>query len=93
MTDEPQADSIPTPPTPRSIPRIVIGAILIGLTSGVVGLLVGATIGGNMADDFRFAGNRGYEATGVLGALIGLAVGIVGGAIALACLPRKNKPS
>jgi hypothetical protein len=93
MSDEPSANSGPTSPTPRSIPRIVIGAMLIGMTTGVVGLLVGATIGGNMADDFRFAGNRGYEATGVMGALIGFVVGIVGGAIALACLPRKNKPS
>ena len=93
MTHEPQADSIPTPRTLRSIPRIVIGALLIGLACSVVGLLVGATVGGNMAGDFRFAGNRGYEATGVLGVLIGFAIGVIGGAIALACLPRKNKPS
>lgn len=89
MTDEPQADNMPLSRPPRSIPRIVIGAILIGLVCAVVGLLVGSTIGGNMANDFRFAGNRGYEATGVLGALIGLAIGVVGGAIAFACLPRK----
>ena len=91
MTDEPQVDSKPAQPTPRSIARIVIGAILIGFACGVVGLLVGANIGGNMAGEFHFAGNRGYEATGVLGALIGLAIGSVGGAILLACLRRKNK--
>ena len=93
MTDEPQATNMPAPRTRRSIPRIVIGTILIALACGLVGLLVGATIGGNMADDFRFAGNRGYEATGVLGALIGLAIGIAGGAIALAYLLRKNNTS
>ena len=93
MTDEPQADSMSVLRTARSIPRIVIGAIFIGFACAVVGLLVGATIGGNMAVDFRFAGNRGYEATGVVGALIGLAIGVISGALAFARLPRKNKMS
>ena len=93
MTDEQEPDNITMPPTTRSIPRMVVGTLLIALTAGVVGLLVGTAIGGNWAEDFRFAGNRGYEATGVLGAIIGLAVGIVGGAIALAWLPRHNRPS
>lgn len=87
MTVESQDDIMPVSPTPRSISRIVIGVILVGLACGVVGLYVGATIGGNMAVDFQFAGNRGYEATGVLGALFG----VVGGAIAFTCLHWKDK--
>ena len=93
MTDEPQADSMSVLRTARSIPRIVIGAILIGFACAVVGLLVGATIGGNLAVDFQFAGNRGYEATGVVGALIGLAIGVVGGGLAFSGLPGKTKTS
>ncbi|RMF63628.1 MAG: hypothetical protein D6743_10455 [Calditrichaeota bacterium] len=93
MADDLQQDKTQSPVTRKSMSRIFIGSILVGLACGVIGLLIGATIGGNMAGDFRFAGNRGYEATGVLGALSGLLVGVVGGAIALTCLPRKNKPS
>ena|SRR3989344_8469501 len=52
----------------------VIGAI--GL--GFVFLVIAALYGGNYATDFTFAGQRGYEATGALGALIGL---ILGGAL------------
>ena len=37
------------------------------------GFVVGANYGGNHATDFEFAGVRGYEATGALGALLGMA--------------------
>ena len=67
-----------------------MGVFLTGCAGGILGLLIGSTMGGNIAVDFQFAGNRGYEAAGLLGALIGLAVGIVGGAIAFACFPRNN---
>ena len=33
-----------------------------GIVCGIVGLMVGAEIGGNYADDFTFHGLRGYEA-------------------------------
>ena len=49
MTDKPQVDGMSVLRTARSISRIVIGAILIGSACAVVGLLVGATIGGNLA--------------------------------------------
>lgn len=57
------------------------GSLLAGLGFAIVGLFVGAAIGGNYAVDFQFAGNRGYEATGVLGAIIGLPVGVIVGAL------------
>ncbi len=56
------------------------GSLLTGLGFAIVGLIVGAAIGGNYAVDFRFAGNRGYEATGLLGAIIGFPVGVIIGA-------------
>ena len=91
MTDEHKADRVPVSRTPRSIPRIVFGAILIGFACAVAGLLVGATIGANLAVDIRFSGNRGYESTGLLGAITGFVIGVVGSAIAFACLPGKTR--
>lgn len=48
-----------------------LGAALLLIPS----LMFGASIGGNFATDFTFAGNRGYEATGVLAAFFGLPIG------------------
>ena len=46
----------------------------LGASSGaVLGLMVGAMLGGNLFPQFEFAGVRGYEAVGDLGALIGAA--------------------
>ena len=52
-----------------------------GLAGGFIGLVVGANYGGNQATDFVFAGQRGYEATGMLGALVGCTTGVIGAVI------------
>jgi hypothetical protein len=52
--------------------------ILIILVCTIIGLIAGATIGGNYFTEFEAFGNRGYEATGILGALIGAVLGFVG---------------
>ena len=45
---------------------------LLGVVAGAVaGLLIGANIGGNWATSFSLGSQHGYEATGMLGALIG----------------------
>jgi hypothetical protein len=51
---------------------------LLGAFAGAVsGLLIGANIGGNWATSFSLGSLHGYEATGMLGALIGaLAIGM-----------------
>lgn len=41
----------------------------------VVGLFVGAFVGGNFAPSFQLLHLRGYEATGVLGLVLGMLVG------------------
>ena len=61
--------------TPGRIIILVVAVIVGGLALGVVGLIAGALFGGNYATDFQFGDARGYEATGQLGAIIGLALG------------------
>jgi hypothetical protein len=61
-------------------------AALFGAVAGTgIGLVVGATYGGNYATELDFAGLRGYEATGLIGEIIGF---FAGGAFGLlmACL-------
>jgi len=48
------------------------------VVGGVFGLLLGAFIGGNWATETELFGVRGYEATGILGLVLGLAAGGVG---------------
>ncbi len=53
-------------------------AVLLGGVVGIVAWLLGATWGGNHANDFVFAGLRGYEATGFLAAgIVTMLVGIL----------------
>jgi hypothetical protein len=45
------------------------------LIFGILGWIIGALIGGNMADDFVYQGLPGYEGTGMLGSHIGAVFG------------------
>ncbi|WP_412739472.1 hypothetical protein [Krasilnikovia sp. MM14-A1259] len=59
----------------------VAGAAALGV---LLGGIVGANIGGNWYTSFSFAGQRGYEATGLIGAVVGgVALSIVGAWLAL----------
>ena len=58
-----------------------------GLFLGVVGLFLGAYIGGNFAQDFTLFGVRGYEATGQLGFILGAIMGIL-----VSILFLRNRP-
>ena len=53
-----------------TIRALVLGTVL-GLVGAVLGAFVGANVGGNFTPDWEFAGTRGYEATGLVGAWIG----------------------
>ena len=55
----------------------VCAVILIGIVSGVIGLIAGAFIGGNYAEQFVFNDVRGYEATGQVGFIFGALIGII----------------
>ena len=52
-------------------------AVVGTLVLGILGLVIASTWGGNYAVDFVAFDLRGYEATGVIGASIGLVVGAV----------------
>lgn len=62
--------------------KLIIGTIAVFL-SAIPGFLAGATIGGNYLNDFTAFQMRGYEATGLIGALVfsvaaaALSVGLV----------------
>ena len=58
----------------RTIWKVVI-VFASGLALGLVGMLIGALIGGNYATGFQFNGVRGYEATGQVGFILGAAIG------------------
>ena len=56
----------------------VVGCLLIPggvVICGILGLIIGAYIGGNYAQDSTFIGARGYEAAGPLGLIIGAIIG------------------
>ncbi len=55
----------------------LLAIIVAGLLCGIVGLTIGAYIGGNYAVDFTFNGVRGYEAVGQLGFIFGAIGGSV----------------
>ena len=50
---------------------VVFSALVLGL----LGLLIGAYIGGNFAQGFQFLGVRGYEAASQVGFIVGAALG------------------
>jgi hypothetical protein len=52
-----------------------IVVVISGFTFGIMGWLVGALIGGNFAEGFALSGVRGYEATGLVGFHLGVAIG------------------
>ena len=53
----------------------VLGTVTLLIIGALVGLIIEAIIGGNYMTEFEFGCVRGYEATGRIGAFIGVAVG------------------
>lgn len=59
--------------------RKILFGFIVGIVLSIIGLLVGMNIGGNYYTEFEFLGQRGYEATGYLGAIIGAVIGFLTG--------------
>jgi hypothetical protein len=57
----------------------VFAVICIGFISGGIGLIIGALLGGNYAEQFVFNGVQGYEATGQIGFILGASIGLISG--------------
>jgi hypothetical protein len=50
--------------------------LVVVIICGLVGMVIGAYLGGNYATSFQFNSVRGYEATGQVGFIVGAALGI-----------------
>ena len=70
---------------------LIFGLIVITILLGILFLLLGMNIGGNFFSDFEFLGRRGYEATGTLGFIIGISIGIILSILTLYLLHKRNK--
>lgn len=55
----------------------ILAVIVIGFVSGLLGMIIGALIGGNYAEQVVFNGVRGYEATGQIGLILGTLTGLI----------------
>jgi len=55
----------------------VFAVVLIGFVCGIIGMIVGALIGGNFAEQFVFNGVRGYEAAGQIGFILAALMGLI----------------
>ena len=60
----------------KTVLRVCV-TLVIGFVSGILGWIVGALIGGNYAEQFVFNAVQGYEATGQVGFILGVLVGLV----------------
>ena len=60
----------------KTIWKLVI-ILFSGFILGMLGMFIGALIGGNYATGFQFNGLRGYEATGQVGFILGAALGVL----------------
>ena len=55
----------------------IFAVIVIALVFGAIGMIIGALIGGNYAEQFIFNGVQGYEATGQIGFILGISIGLI----------------
>ena len=55
----------------------IFAVIVIALVFGAIGMIIGALIGGNYAEQFVFNGVQGYEATGQIGFILGISIGLI----------------
>jgi len=70
----------------------VIAVIAGGLLLGLVGMIVGAYIGGNFAEGFVFNGVRGYKATSQLGFWVGIVASVALGVLVLNKRSKRDEP-
>ena len=57
----------------------IFAVIVIALVFGAIGMIIGALLGGNYAEQFIFNGVQGYEATGQIGFILGVSIGLISG--------------
>jgi hypothetical protein len=60
----------------KKIQKVVI-ILISAFILGMLGMLIGAYVGGNFLTSFQFFGVRGYEATSQVGFFVGAALGVL----------------
>lgn len=75
----------------RKIISGFIGGILGLAIFSILGLLIGAIIGGNFMTSFKFNGVQGYEATGQIGAILGAVLGVSLGVFIAISIANRDK--
>lgn len=74
LKTEPRHEVVGSPTTGGRAARAVVGGLLGTALGLLLGFIVGANIGGNWFTSFSFAGQRGYEATALIGGVVGAVV-------------------
>jgi len=74
MKTESRHEVVVPPRTGRRAASAVVGGLLGTALGLLLGFLIGANIGGQWFTSFSFAGQRGYEATSLVGAAVGAVV-------------------
>jgi hypothetical protein len=79
LNTESSHDAIETPPNHGRVTKAVLIALGLAVVGMLVGVFIGATIGGNWFPDFAMGSAHGYEATANIGLVAGgLTFGAVG---------------
>jgi len=79
MKTESQHEVVVSPRTGARAASAVVGGLLGTALGLLLGFVVGANIGGNWFTSFSLAGQRGYEATSLLGGVVGAVLfGVIG---------------
>ncbi len=70
---------------------VILGVLLLSFILGIVFMFLGMNIGGNYFANYEMFGVRGYEATGYLGFIFGIVVGLVFSVTLLYLISTKRK--
>ncbi len=69
---------------------VVFGLVLM-IVGAVGGFIIGMYLGGNYFVNFEFANVRGYEAVGLVGAIIGFSLCLITTILIVGCKPHRKK--
>jgi len=69
---------------------VVFGLVMM-IVGAIGGFIIGMYLGGNYFVNFEFANVRGYEAVGLVGAIIGFSLGLITTILIIGCYTHRKK--
>ena len=69
----------------------ILFSLVLMIFGAIGGLIIGMYLGGNYFVNFEFANVRGYEAVGLVGAIIGFSFGLIIAIMIVCYAHRKNR--